>query len=143
VVFSAETLTEGNGEFQNCGITTGIAGILGYGAEMVTRSVWVRLVLLATIYGFLVSNSEAHQAAHSVERLPDLLWQFHVDGAISTNPVADGELLFVASDLAKTYALEKKTGKEIWTYDPRADGMTALGGEPLVSQNLVIVGAND
>lgn len=59
---------------------------------------------------------------------------------MSAEPVVSGALLFVVSDSGKIYALKRGTGKEVWVYDFRADGVTVASGAPLLYGDAVIVG---
>ncbi len=111
---------------------------------MVTRSFWVKLVAVAAMNCCLAASASQHrQATHSTPRVPSILWQFDAGGPISTKPVVSGELLFVGSNSGKIYALKKETGKQVWTYDSRADGMTVFRGDPLPYGDVVIVGATE
>jgi hypothetical protein len=73
--------------------------------------------------------------------VPHLLWQFDTGGAVSAEPVPSATLLFVASDSGKICALNRETGKEVWAYDFRPDGVRVSLGAPLLYGDAVIAGA--
>ena len=54
-------------------------------------------------------------------------WEFHTDtirGLESTPLVADG-VMYVTGSWSKVWALDAKTGKQIWAYDPKVPGQWA------------------
>jgi outer membrane protein assembly factor BamB len=62
---------------------------------------------------------------------------------VAHTPAAAGDLLFVGSCNGVFWALDKNTGRERWSYRvPQADEQVSFHGDPLVTEDLVIV-AND
>lgn len=57
-----------------------------------------------------------------------------------SQPTVGGDLLFIGSCAGKFYALNKATGKEVWSYDTRADGgPRSFHGNPLFYQERVVI----
>lgn len=51
-----------------------------------------------------------------------------------------GNVLFIGSCGGKFYALEKVTGKELWSYDTRTDGgPRSFHGDPFLYDGLVLI----
>ncbi|MFB3893387.1 MAG: PQQ-binding-like beta-propeller repeat protein [Phycisphaerae bacterium] len=76
------------------------------------------------------------RASQAVEKKH--LWAFEVKGGALGSPVvADGKAFIVGAD-RKVYAVDVKTGKEVWKYADVGDGPMPLG-EPVVTDGLVIV----
>ena len=58
-------------------------------------------------------------------------------------PTVRGNLLFIGSCAGKFLALDKTTGKEVWSYDTKVDGGPfSFHGDPLIHENLVLVPAD-
>lgn len=58
-------------------------------------------------------------------------------------PTVSGNLLFIGSCAGKFLALDKATGKEVWSYDTKADGGPfSFHGDPLIHETLVLVPAD-
>ncbi len=56
------------------------------------------------------------------------------------SPTVVGDAVIVGSCAGTAYALDRKTGKPIWSYDTRADGSAAqFHGEPLLLSGRVVV----
>jgi len=56
------------------------------------------------------------------------------------SPTVVGDAVIVGSCAGTAYALDRKTGKPIWSYDTRADGSAAqFHGEPLLINGRVVV----
>jgi len=102
---------------------------------MVERSRWFRLAGLILLQSFLPS------ILYSTPPAPIRLWQFDSGGAIS-KPVVNGGIIFIASNSGEIYAISEATGRQVWTYNFRADGMTVFGGDPFLYDGVVVVGAN-
>lgn len=100
----------------------------------------VKLSVAAAIGILFAGNAFQLPQAPRPSAVPHLLWQFDTGGAVSAEPVPSGALLFVVSDSGKIYALKRETGKEVWAYDFRPDGMTVSLGAPLLYGDVVIVG---
>lgn len=102
---------------------------------------WSVKLSAATAVGllFAASTFQIPQGSRP-SAVPHLLWQFDTGGAVSVEPVASGALLFVVSDSGKIYALKRNTGKKVWVYDFRPDGMMVSLGAPLLYGDAVIVG---
>lgn len=58
-------------------------------------------------------------------------------------PTVSGNLLFIGSCAGKFLALDKATGKEIWSYDTKVDGgPSSFHGDPLIHKDLVLIPAD-
>jgi outer membrane protein assembly factor BamB len=102
---------------------------------------WSVKLSAAAAVGILFAGSMLQlREAPRKSAVPQLSWQFDTGGAVSAEPVPSGALLFVVSDSGKIYALNRETGKEVWVYDFRPDGVTVSLGAPLLHGDTVIVG---
>lgn len=58
-------------------------------------------------------------------------------------PTVSGNLLFIGSCAGKFLALDKTTGKEVWSYDTKIDGGPfSFHGDPLIHEDLVLIPAD-
>lgn len=58
-------------------------------------------------------------------------------------PTVSGNLLFIGSCAGKFLALDKVTGKEVWSYDTKIDGGPfSFHGDPLIHEGLVLIPAD-
>lgn len=103
---------------------------------MLVHGFFVTLLLAAGLAAASGNRSD-------VVRRAKILWKAGISPCMLTKPTIEGNILFTGSCDGKFYALEKKTGKEIWSYDTRNDGSTGtLQADPLLHKNLVVAGTD-
>jgi outer membrane protein assembly factor BamB len=62
---------------------------------------------------------------------------------VFSQPTVSGNLLFIGSCAGKFLALDKATGKEVWSYDTKIDGGPfSFHGDPLIHEDLVLIPAD-
>lgn len=86
---------------------------------------------------FLASDD---QLMAVTEHSKQIEWQFSVSGTqLMHAPVSNGESVFVGTDNGTLYALDIRTGREVWTFE--ADH--AIYGAPAVQGDDLFVGSHD
>jgi outer membrane protein assembly factor BamB len=86
----------------------------------------------------LATGAEVASVSDSSGRL---LWRAKSTPCPLTRPIVRGRMLFLGTCDGKFYALDKQSGKVVWSYDARADGAAgSFETFPLVSHGLVIAG---
>lgn len=104
----------------------------------------VSIYQLAKMYGGLL----AFLGVFSLAGLGDaqvpparILWKASVSPCSLAKPVVNDGLLFTGSCEGKFYALQKDTGRMVWSYDSHLDGESdAFHSSPLLHKNLIIAG---
>jgi len=100
------------------------------------QSALVSVGLLA----FLGSFGSAGTADSQV-RTAHIVWTGNVSPCPLTKPVVNGGLLFTGSCDGEFYALQKDTGRVVWSYDSHVDGEPdSFQTSPLLHMGLVIAG---
>ena len=64
-------------------------------------------------------NSKEHSSNYTslpIKNNPKTVWKFKTDGQVISSPVVVGNQLFVGSNDANMYAIDKLSGKVIWKY---------------------------
>jgi outer membrane protein assembly factor BamB len=67
---------------------------------------------------------------------PDLLWEICLNSSIVSSPVVASGILYVTTWNGKVYALDLKTGREIWMFDTNC----SISSTPSVDKGLIIFG---
>ena len=112
------------------------------------RRVCVLLILLACACSRLTAAQSLPLEWHSFRLNPELnpvvstgaplavRWTFKTGGGISSSPTISGDVVFIASNDHRLYALDLRTGRPRWVYTAENEIMSA----PLIVGNLAIVG---
>ena len=97
----------------------------------------------ATLHGstvFIGSWSKSLYALDALNKGAEL-WTFAAGGEIESHPAyADGVVYTTAEESHALYALDSRSGKQLWKYDAPTQEMN---GSPSLSKDLVFAGAND
>ena len=67
----------------------------------------------------------------------NLLWTFSIPAGASSSPVVSEGVAYVAGADGKLYAVDAKTGKQVWKFDDVPNGATLT--QPLVAEGMVFV----
>jgi len=126
--FAAPVLADGNliaGDYQNMlfSLDPGSGGLKWTFTEAKGKWIASPLVVAGTI---LAPNGDGN--LYALDLFGNLLWTFPTRQALWSRPVSDGERVYQASMDHHIYAIDLKTGAEIWSVD--------LGGAVLYSPTM-------
>jgi len=114
-------------------------------------TIWVRMCLssfaligpVTMLLALPVSNTSAQSKLDEMAQAGAvrMLWKADSSPCVLTKPMVSKNVLFVGSCDRKFYALEKKSGRVVWSYDTRVDGDSGIfQAIPLLHKDLVIAG---
>jgi outer membrane protein assembly factor BamB len=102
------------------------------------RLVLVSVVLIAfpDLLGLAAGGRKQSRQAH-------MLWKADSSPCTLTKPTINGDLLFIGSCQDKFYAVQKSTGKLLWSYDARMEGSSGgFQAAPLLYKDLILAGTD-
>ncbi len=88
------------------------------------------------------ARGDAQSTGHADQTLPDklqVIWEYKAGEAIETTPVVVGNRVFVSDVMGKVYAIDRASGKEIWT----VDFDTGFLASPSVKSGQLLIGDID
>jgi outer membrane protein assembly factor BamB len=111
--------------------------MLGFVAVALPRCIEAQSVAAAASYRGGPAHVGVYDGGGRI--IAGMQWRFLTDGGVISSPAIVGNRVYIGSGDGHLYALDLRSGKELWSFDAGAP----IASSPAVAGDLVIVGTYD